>query len=124
MPRPRPAWSGGPEGLRDALQRLLGERGGVLLLDSVDAVDEPEKGVYRIDYIFHDLGRGGDVVLEVLVPRDRARVPSIADLVPAALPYEQEIYDLFGIVFEGNPFLREAFFKPEDMKGRYPLRKK
>lgn len=123
MPRPSPMWSGGPGELRGVLEKLLAE-GRELLLESIDAVDEAEKGVYRIDYVFHDLAEGREIVLELLIPRGQARAPSIADLVPAALPYEQEIYDLFGIVFEGNPFLREAFFKPEDMKGRYPLRKK
>lgn len=47
--------------------------------------------------------------------------PSLADLFPAAVWHEREMYDMFGIVFEGNPDMRRMFL-PEDWEG-FPMRK-
>ena len=121
MTLPKPVWEGPASGLPEALRALLEAE--ELLLESVDAVDYPEEGRIVIDYVFYSLSRGGQVVLRAWVPRSDARAPSITGLVPAANVYEKEIRDLMGVVFEGNPGLREGFFKPRGMEGVYPLRK-
>ena len=54
--------------------------------------------------------------------------PSITSIWEGADWYERETYDMYGIKFEGHPFLRR-FFMPEDFKDPetgeplYPLRK-
>ena len=48
-------------------------------------------------------------------------VPTLSDLWPSADWAEREIYDLFGVRFEGHPDLRRIL-NPDDWKG-YPLRK-
>ena len=121
MPPPKPVWEGPASELPTALRALLESE--ELLLESIDAVDYPDKGMICIDYVFYSLSRGGEVVLRAWVPRSDARAPSITGLVPAANVYEKEIHDLMGVVFEGNPGLREGFFKPSGMEGVYPLRK-
>jgi NADH-quinone oxidoreductase subunit C len=52
---------------------------------------------------------------------DEAEVPSITDLFPGAGFDERETYDMFGIVFAGNPDLRRILM-PEDYVG-YPQRR-
>jgi NADH:ubiquinone oxidoreductase subunit C len=47
--------------------------------------------------------------------------PSLADLFPAAIWHEREMYDMYGIKFEGNPDMRRMFL-PEDWTG-FPMRK-
>jgi NADH-quinone oxidoreductase subunit C len=52
---------------------------------------------------------------------DGVRVPSVTDLWRTADFHEREVYDLFGIVFDGHPDLRKIL-TPEDLDG-HPLRK-
>jgi NADH-quinone oxidoreductase subunit C len=44
--------------------------------------------------------------LKVMLDDDDPRVPSVVSVWASALWYEREAFDLFGIVFEGNPDLR------------------
>jgi NADH-quinone oxidoreductase subunit C len=74
-----------------------------------------------------------DVVYHLLSPRKNARirvklavdedtpVPSVSEVFPAATWFEREAYDLYGILFAGNPDLRRIL-TDYGFKG-YPLRK-
>ena len=53
--------------------------------------------------------------------REKPELDSIVDLYKGAELHENEIFDLFGIVFKGHPNLRRMFM-PDDWNG-YPLRK-
>jgi NADH-quinone oxidoreductase subunit C len=53
--------------------------------------------------------------------RENPVLDSIVDLYAGAELHENEIFDLFGIVFKGHPNLRRMFM-PDDWKG-FPLRK-
>jgi NADH-quinone oxidoreductase subunit C len=59
--------------------------------------------------------------MKVRVAGDRAQVPSLIEVWPNANWYEREVYDLFGIVFEGHPDLRRLLM-PEEWDG-HPARK-
>ena len=59
--------------------------------------------------------------LRVMVDGEAAAVESITSVWPAANFYEREVFDLFGIQFEGHPNLRRILM-PDDWQG-YPLRK-
>jgi NADH-quinone oxidoreductase subunit C len=60
--------------------------------------------------------------LRMRAPSNEAPVvPSIANLWRGANWWERQIYDLYGIKFEGHPDLRRLYM-PEDWKG-HPLRK-
>ncbi len=116
--------------LRKHLETLRGD-GFSMLLD-IGGVDYPER-VPRFDVVYHllalptepatpaQIGRPQRIRLLVGVPVDDPTLPSVADLWPCADWAEREIFDLFGLTFEGHPNLRRIQM-PEDWVG-YPLRK-
>jgi NADH-quinone oxidoreductase subunit C len=118
-----------PAQLRERLEALKGE-GFALLLD-VGAVDylprEP-----RFDVVYHLLklkpapasvaAVGKPMRVRLLCGiSEGEHVPSVMDLWKSADWAEREIYDLFGIVFDGHADLRRIQM-PNDWEG-HPLRK-
>ncbi len=61
------------------------------------------------------------VRLRVQVPEGDATVPSLFDVHPGTEAMEREVFDLFGIAFDGHPDLTRILM-PEDWEG-HPLRK-
>ena len=59
--------------------------------------------------------------LRVLLQAEEPAVESITSVWAGSDYYEREVFDLFGIRFEGHPNLRRILL-PEDWKG-HPLRK-
>lgn len=63
----------------------------------------------------------GPVVLRVRVPKNNAKIPSLASVYRSAELQEREAFDTLGIIYEGHPDLRRLFMW-EGFEG-YPLRK-
>ena len=61
------------------------------------------------------------VTVKLRVPTDAARVPSVTPDWPTANHQEREVYDMFGVVFDGHPDLRRILM-PEDYEG-HPQRR-
>jgi len=61
------------------------------------------------------------VRIRVQVPEDDATVPSLFAVHPGTEALEREVFDLFGIAFDGHPDLTRILM-PEDWVG-HPLRK-
>lgn len=78
--------------------------------------------VPRFEVVYHLLSMPNKrrVRLKVLV-EDGTPAPSVVGVHPTANFLEREVYDLFGIEFDGHPSLRRILL-PEDWEG-YPLRK-
>lgn len=64
-------------------------------------------------------------VTVTLAVSDRQLVESVTDLYPNALWYERETYDMFGVIFHGNPDLRRILtdygFKGHPLRKDFPL---
>ena len=119
-----------PHALRARLEALKAE-GYTMLLD-LGAVDylprEP-----RFDVVYHllkmpvraatvaEVGRPQRLRILCGVHGEQPHLPSVVDLWKVADWAEREIWDLFGIVFDGHPDLRRIQM-PNDWEG-HPLRK-
>lgn len=108
--------------LRRVVEVIAGEES---YLSSISAVDMPKEGKIELNYIFWSIKHKAALIVKVSLDRGNPAVPSISDIVPAAVKSEIEVYDLMGVVFEGNKSLKRGFLVPEDVvaKGVYPLRK-
>ena len=80
--------------------------------------DEPRLGVH---YELVARARVDRLRVKLRVASDQAEVPTVTDIFPGAMYDERETYDLFGVVFAGNPDLRRILM-PEDYVG-HPLRR-
>ncbi len=88
-------------------------------LSDLTAVDRKD----RLEVVYHlfSYKHKGSIVLRVTLPREGAHLPTVEGLWPIANWYEREVFDLFGIVFDGHGDLRRIML-PDDWVG-YPLRK-
>lgn len=91
-------------------------------LSDVTAVDlYPNEPRFEVVYHLAALDTFHRLRLKVRLPGDDPQVDSVVPVWPGANAFEREVFDLFGIRFEGHPFLRRLLM-PEDWEG-HPLRK-
>jgi NADH-quinone oxidoreductase subunit C/D len=100
-----------------------------LLLYDITAIDERSRkhepaypsSDFTVLYHLFSFGRNSFIRLKVALHGDYPAVPSITSLWMNASWYEREVYDMFGIRFEGHPNLRRILM-PLSWEG-HPLRK-
>ncbi|GAN76844.1 NADH-quinone oxidoreductase subunit C [Acidisphaera rubrifaciens] len=80
----------------------------------------------RFDVVYNLLSVSLNHRVRVVVPvADGAPVPSVSDIWPCAVWWEREAWDLFGIVFDGNPDMRRILtdygFDGHPLRKDFPL---
>ena len=109
-----------PPAIRATLARLRDR--GFGFLASVHGVDyypdEPRLGVH---YELLDMDSVDRLTVKLRVPTDDPHVESVTPAWPTANHQEREVYDMFGVVFDGHPDLRRILM-PEDYEG-HPQRR-
>lgn len=109
-----------PAFIREALQLVAGK--GYTFMASLHGVDYyPEEPRLGVHYEMLDMRAVDRLRLKVRVPLDAAHVPSVVDIFPTANHQEREVFDMFGVVFDGHPDLRRILM-PEDYEG-FPQRR-
>ena len=88
-------------------------------LMSLSAVDWPD----RFDVVYHlySVSHKHYVTLKSKIGKEQPTIASVTSVWKAADWQEREVYDMFGIEFEGHPDLRRILLEP-DWEG-FPLRK-
>jgi NADH-quinone oxidoreductase subunit C len=109
-----------PAKIRTVLQTLRAK--GYSFMASLHGVDHyPEEPRLGVVYELLDMSRVDRITVKLRVPTDAARIESVTEDWPTANHQEREVYDMFGVVFEGHPDLRRILM-PEDYEG-YPQRR-
>ena len=109
-----------PVGELPRVAAWLRDKAGYNYLSNVTGVDRGER--FEVIYHLYSIERGGGpLVLKVTGPWDKAEVPSVVGIWPAAQFQEREVYDLLGVFFPGHPDLRRIFLW--DGFPGHPLRK-
>ncbi|MGH6894184.1 MAG: NADH-quinone oxidoreductase subunit C [Dongiaceae bacterium] len=91
------------------------------VLSDVTAVDLPKENKFQVVYHLYSYAKRHQIVLKVDLPREASHISTMEGVWKAANWLEREVFDLFGIVFDGHSDLRRIML-PEDWVG-HPLRK-
>lgn len=102
--------------------RFLLETQGFERICGVTAIDRyPLEPRFEVVYFVHSISHNIRLRLKVALPGSDPALESITPVWPGANWYEREVFDLFGIRFEGHPDLKRIMM-PESWEG-HPLRR-
>jgi NADH-quinone oxidoreductase subunit C len=108
-----------PERVRDVLELLKQDFEWLMSVHGCDYLpDEPRLGVH---YQLLSRERLERLNVKTRLGVDDPKLPSVVDLFPSANFQEREVFDFFGVRFEGHPDLRRILM-PEDYEG-FPQRR-
>jgi NADH-quinone oxidoreductase subunit C len=109
--------------IREAVARLRDDQElRFNFLADVTCVDwHPGEPRFEVVYELLSMARKERLRLKVRLPGADPKLDSVTSVWPSANWFEREVFDLFGIHFEGHPDLRRIMM-PENWKG-HPLRK-
>lgn len=83
-----------------------------------DSVEGDDLGIV---YHLYSMEHTHEVCIKIHIPRENPVIDTVSDIWGGANWHEREAFDMFGIKFEGHPYLKRMFC-PEDWEG-HPLRK-
>ena len=91
-------------------------------LSAADYLHYPDaKDRFGVWYVLLDTASGVRLIVKTFVNDPEPRLPSVYPLWSGADWMEREVYDMYGVVFEGHPDLRRILM-PEEFTA-FPLRK-
>ncbi|HET8756472.1 MAG TPA: NADH-quinone oxidoreductase subunit C [Solirubrobacteraceae bacterium] len=109
-----------PAHINEVLE-FLRERG-FGFMASVHGLDYyPEEPRLGVQYELIDMDVVDRITVRLRVPTDAPNVPSVTPSWPTADHQEREVYDMFGVIFDGHPNLKRILM-PEDYEG-FPQRR-
>jgi NADH-quinone oxidoreductase subunit C len=108
-----------PDRVHDVVEHLRNDYDALMSVHGCDYLpDEPRLGVH---YQLLSTERRERLNVKTRLGIEEPRLPSVVDLFPTANFQEREVYDFFGVEFEGHPDLRRILL-PEDYEG-FPQRR-
>ncbi|MEB3860577.1 MAG: NADH-quinone oxidoreductase subunit C, partial [Desulfurococcales archaeon] len=94
--------------LREAALRL--KKAGFDHVKSLTVVDYAKKGEFKVMYMvssyLNESLASSLVALSTIIERGNPKLPSLSDVWTSLFFQEREVYEMFGIEFEGHPDLR------------------
>jgi len=94
-------------------------------LTDICGVDYPERTL-RFDVVYHLLSLKHNIRVRIKVQADdEVPVPSVVGVYPCANWYEREVWDMYGVMFDGHPDLRRLLtdygFQGHPQRKDFPL---
>ncbi len=109
-----------PSSVHGVLERLQSK--GYSFLASLHGCDYyPEEPRLGVLYELLDMDSVDRITVKARVHTDAPRLASVVDMFPGADFPEREVFDMFGVVFDGHPDMRRILM-PEDYEG-HPQRR-
>jgi NADH-quinone oxidoreductase subunit C len=105
-----------------SLIQAMKDRFGYKHLVFFTVVDKIEEGKFHLLYMLHNYAEHHDLGIIVEISREGEDMESIHELWPAAMTYQQEIREMYGVEFPGSPRLHENFVL-EGWDGPPPMRR-
>lgn len=100
------------------LLKILKEKFEFKMLADLTALDYED----RFEVVYHLMSFNEDIIkIKVKLPKESSKIPTATLIWKAANVQEREIFDMFGIQFEGHDNLTRILL-PDEFEG-YPLRK-
>lgn len=111
--------------IREAMKSLKNSYSENLYLATIVGVDKAKENLFELSYFVHIVSLGKTIVVRTYISRSEPRVDTVIDILPGSYEAEAEVYDLLGIEFVGNAYIKRGFFVPSDVVSQniYPLRK-
>ena len=107
--------------LLDVLRASRDHLGLDMLLDLTAWDRMPALPRFEVVYLLGRAGAADRLTVKAQVDGEPPRLPTATGLYRAAVFPEREVYDMFGLVFDGHPDLRRILM-PDDWEG-HPLRR-
>ena len=102
----------------------------MIMLSDLTAVDYQGKKTPRFEVVYHlhSLSKGARLRIKVELEQNDARLDSISGLYESANWTEREVWDMYGIRFDGHPDLKRILlyeeFEGHPLRKDYPIRKR
>jgi NADH-quinone oxidoreductase subunit C len=97
-------------------------------LTAVDGLRMGKQPRFEVVYHFYSLTKNGRVRIKVPVGEEDPKVATLTGLWPIADWFEREVWDMFGIRFEGHPHLKRILmyegFTGHPLRKDYPVNKR
>lgn len=92
------------------------------VLISAGAIDYIKQEIFQVVYYLWSSSSKVLLMLRTNIPRKKPSISSLVHIWEAGDYHEREIWEMFGINFQGHPNLTRLLL-PEDWDGGFPLRK-
>jgi len=92
-----------------------------ITLSQIACADWIEDEVFTLNYILTNQERDKNLMVELQIPREESRLPTLLNFFPQAEVMERDLHEMYGIDFIGNPTLYD--FALENWKEIPPLRR-
>jgi NADH-quinone oxidoreductase subunit C len=109
------------EKIRDVARILKEQFGFIHFIDALGADRNERKMRFEVIYNIRNPQTKERIFLKVRCDERDPHIPSVVSLWSGANWHEREVFDMYGVIFDGHPDMRRMYM-PDDFE-YYPLRK-